>query len=293
MRNLWEGEPNAALATAATLLRPLMGAQLLNESRFTGAKERAAQLLVTYIGAQEVWDRTRHASCRTAILTSLSDAMSAAAAEPDGCCLIAILLRLATRLSAPEIAPALCSILMELHRGLWSKRPAWELFELRAALSRALAAIEPASLTPLWEGLLDADPVRRSAMLDGVHLLRAEHAAPHLVYLLETSHDHAIRSLVVDLLEEMADPMPLDSLRRLRQETAKDDWTLSRHIARAVRVIEGQNPGTANSVLLRPTAADNHSLLHLIRPVDRDDMLLLRGPWVEDLDEPEHESDDD
>ena len=63
------------------------------------------------------------------------------------------------------------------------------------------------------------------------------------------------------------EPSAIPSLTRLHRETATTDWTLSRQIARAIRVIEKQNAGGNHRTLLRPAITPPVQDTYLMRPV--------------------------
>lgn len=180
---------------------------------------------------------------------------------------LAVALRAVRALRAGMLTPEVCAALFDFHRGWWAPyltKP--QLWILRASLAQTLAVLPTDTMQPFWDGLQSRNPMMQRAMTLGLEFLRTAHAVPHLLYGLEYTHIHATRAAIVDCLEEIADPHTLSTLARLRRETAGSDWTLSRQIARTMRVIEQQNPGAHVRTLLRPsdTPPDYDSLL--LRP---------------------------
>lgn len=178
-----------------------------------------------------------------------------------------VALRPVRQLHAGALTREICDILYDYHRGIWqpdlSKAQMWI---IRNALARTIAALPPNEMDAFWENLQSADVGIRHAMLQGLEFLRSAHAVPHLLRGLERSGDHATRAAIVDCLEEIADPRAIAMLTRLRQETAHGDWTLSRHIARVIRVIEQQNRGRSHRTLLRPAQTPPQEADSLLRP---------------------------
>ena len=68
--------------------------------------------------------------------------------------------------------------------------------------------------------------------------------------------------------KRLATPTRSARLARLRRETAGSDWTLSRQIARTIRVIEQQNPGAHVRTLLRASDTPPDYDLLLLRPAE-------------------------
>jgi hypothetical protein len=170
-------------------------------------------------------------------------------------------------LHAGALTPEICAALYDYNRGIWwpyLSRP--QMWEIRTALARTIAALPPNEMDAFWENLHSPDAARRHAMQEGLKFLRSAHAVPHLLRGLERSGDHATRAAIVDCLEEIADPRAIAMLTRLRQETAHGDWTLSRHIARVIRVIEQQNRGQSHRTLLRPAQSPPQEADSLLRP---------------------------
>jgi hypothetical protein len=190
--------------------------------------------------------------------------------QPDGPFVeeyLAVALRPVRRLRAGDLTEEVCAALYDYQRGLWTPhltKP--QLYTIRVALAKTIAALPPDHMGAFWDRLSSSDPTLRKAMLLGLEFLRSAHAIPHLLRGLETSRDHAVRAAIVDCLEAIADPRALSTLTRLRRETAQDDWTLSRHIARVIRVIEQQNRGQNHRTLLRPTETPPDEEQSLLRP---------------------------
>ncbi len=205
---------------------------------------------------------------------------------------IAAALRAVSRLRLGTVADSVCGILYALHRGHWAPYLSTpRIWTLRMALAGALCALPPESLQTFWRDFESPDPMLQNAMRLGLEFLRAGHAVPHLLAGLESSREHTTRARIVDCLEQIAEPSAIPTLVRLRQATAKSDWTLSRHIARCIRVIEQQNkeeherlllrPSEAAAGLLRPATRDSgprgrKEELDLLRPASSED--FLRGP---------------
>ncbi len=165
---------------------------------------------------------------------------------------LAVALRAVRVLRAGMLTPEVCAAIYDFHRGLWSPyltKP--QIYILRTALSETLAGLPPDTMQSFWDGLESRNQTMQRAMLLGLTLLREAHAVPHMLIGLEQTCTHAARTAIVEALEEIGDPHALGALARLRRETAGYDWTLSRQIARTIRVIEQQNPGAHVRVLLR------------------------------------------
>lgn len=182
---------------------------------------------------------------------------------------LAVAMRAVRALHAGMLTPEVCAALYDFHRGLWTphlSKP--QLWILRTALAQTLAALPPDTLGPFWDGLQSTDSMMQRAMTQGLDFLRAAHAVPHLLVGLEQTREHVTRVAIVECLEQIGDPHALPVLARVRRETAASDWTLSRLIARTIRVIEQQNPGAQVRILLRPSNT----------PPDYDDLLLRPAP---------------
>lgn len=202
---------------------------------------------------------------------------------------LAVALRAVRVLGAGMLTPEVCAAIYDFHRGLWSPyltKP--QLWILRTALSETLAGLPPDTMQSFWDGLESRNQTMQRAMMLGLTLLREAHAVPHMLIGLEQTCTHAARTAIVEALEEIGDPHALGALARLRRETAGYDWTLSRQIARTIRVIEQQNPGAHVRTLLRPSDTPPDFDLLLLRPAsytpadsqnpsDRDALLRPRG----------------
>lgn len=179
---------------------------------------------------------------------------------------LAMALRPIRRLSLGMLSGEVCEALYDYRRGVWSPylSPP-QLLTIEKVLALTVAALPPDEMTVFWQGLKSEDGMRRSAMLLGLRYLRSAHSVPHLLHGLEHLADHAARAAIVDCLEQIGEASALDTMARLRRETAETDWTLSRHIARAIRVIEQQNQGRLHQTLLRPASAPREAE-RLLRP---------------------------
>jgi hypothetical protein len=127
-----------------------------------------------------------------------------------------------------------------------------------------------------WERLTSEDRNMRQAMRQGLEYLRSEHALPHLLRGLEILSDHEIRSAIVDCLEQIGDARAIPLMTRLQRETAYTDWTLSRHIARVLRVIEIRNRSNPHRFLLRPSSIQNDPN-SLLRPAADTEAVVRRN----------------
>lgn len=180
---------------------------------------------------------------------------------------VAVTLRPVRRLRAGALTEEVCAALIDFHRGVWTPhltKP--QLHILQVALAKTIADLPPDEMTEFWERLHSEDASIRRAMLLGLEFLRSAHAVPHLLHGLNTCPDHATRSAILNCLEEVADPRAIAPLTELRRETALSDWTLSRHIARVLRVIEQQNRGLSHRTLLRPSQTPSNEETSLLRP---------------------------
>ncbi len=191
------------------------------------------------------------------------------------------MLRPVRRLSAGELTEEICAGLYDYHRGVWEGRLSrYELYCVRAGLAQTLADLPPDDLGFFWKTLREGDPMHRHAMLHGFAFFRSSHAVPHLLEGFARSPEHAIRAAIVDCLEQIGVPEALPTLIELKRETAYTDWTLSRHIARAIRVIEMHNRDHLHRQLLRPTSTppeDRRGLLHPASETDVDAAEMLRS----------------
>lgn len=274
LRTLWSPSLSAALVAAGELFTPDD-----MESGTDGPPADAPDRVASHVSA-EFWrlltSRQKHLpdtplaryQCVVATVWRLLRAMRQSPSAPFVEEHLAVALRAVRALRAGMLAPEVCAALYDFHRGWWGAyltKP--QLWILRTALARTLAALPPDTLGPFWDGLQSRDPMMQRAMSLGLEFLRSAHAVPHLLHGLQHTRDHATRAAIVEALEQIADPHALSALARLRRETAGSDWTLSRQIARTIRVIEQQNPGAHVRILLRPsdTPPDYDSLL--LRPV--------------------------
>jgi hypothetical protein len=197
------------------------------------------------------------------ILHSVREAPTAPFVED----LLSVALRPVRKLQAGVLTPEICAALYDFDRGLWTPhltKP--QLFTIEMALAETIAALPPDEMEDFWENLQSPKPGLRQAMRLGLTFLRSAHAVPHLLRGLQALTDHETRAAIVDCLEEISDPRALEVLHRLRRETAQSDWTLSRHLARAIRVIERQNRGNQHRTLLRPTQPPANPEETLLRP---------------------------
>ena len=273
LRALWSPSLSVALAAAGELFTPDDP-----ESGTDGQPDEAPDRVASHVSA-EFWrlltSRQKHLpdtplaryQCVVATVWRLLRAMRQSPSAPFVEEHLAVALRAVRALKAGMLAPEVCAALYDFHRGWWGAyltKP--QLWTLRTALAQTLAALPPDTLGPFWDGLQSRNPMMQRAMSLGLEFLRSAHAVPHLLHGLEQARDHATRAAIVEALEQVADPHALSALARLRRETAGSDWTLSRQIARTIRVIEQQNPGAHVRVLLRPsdTPPDYDSLL--LRP---------------------------
>jgi len=189
-------------------------------------------------------------------------------ATPELPAKLAVALRPVRKLRPGILTAEVCAALYYYHRGVWTPyltKP--ELWIIRTALAKTIAALPPDEMDAFWENLQSSDTLIRDAMRLGLTFLRSAHAVPHLLRGLERIPDNATRAAIVDCLEEIADPRALAPLIRLRQETAQYDWPLSRQIARAIRIIEQQNRDNGHRTLLRPSATPADDEEALLRPV--------------------------
>jgi hypothetical protein len=178
-----------------------------------------------------------------------------------------VALRPIRRLQIGALTLEVCAALWDYHRGIWTvhlTKP--QMWKLRNSLARTIAALPPDRMGAFWTNLQSDNPMVRDAMRLGLEFLRSAHAVPHLLQGLEQIQDHATRAAIVDRLEQIADPRAIAALTRLRRETAQTDWTLSRQIARALRVIEQQNRGQSHRLLLRPSTTPPEGDRTLMRP---------------------------
>ena len=187
---------------------------------------------------------------------------------------LAVAFRAVRALHAGMLTPEICAALYDFHRGWWApylSKP--QLWILRTALGRTLAALPVETMQPFWDGLQSRDPMMQRAMNLGLEMLREAHSLPHLLHGLEATQQHSTRTAIVNSLEQIGDPHSLGVLTRVRRETATSDWTLSRQIARTIRIIEQQNRGAQVRTLLRPSDTPPDYDSQLLRPAENADSL--------------------
>ncbi len=181
--------------------------------------------------------------------------------------LLAVAFRPIRRLKAGALTAEVCDALFDYHRGVWTPhltKP--QLLRIQNALAKTLNSLPPDEMGAFWDALHSNEPMRRHAMLLGVELLRNAHAVPHLLRGLEQCPHHDSRCVLVNALEQISDPHALETMIRLRRETAHTDWPLSRQLARAIQVIEQQNRNQHHRTLLRPSLAASDEPEALLRP---------------------------
>ncbi len=283
---LWDDDPGVARLAASTLYAPRdKNDQLRTETEAALIEEFLRRLYGLTpsqpIPATERIDAVSRAA-RTLIKTLQIDPRIPFLEERA-----AFVLRPIGKLTGWWQADVVCELLYDLYRGIWAphltKPQGWS---LRDSIARALCTLRSEILTPLWNGLESDDALRRGAMLLGIEFLNEAHAIPSLLYGLGYSRNHVVRSRVVNYLEQIGDASSLPRLAQIRRETAYSDWTLSRQIARAMRVIERSSQDSAHRILLRPALAPTEAEYMLLRPaaesVDRPDMLLRPAIPVHD-----------
>ncbi len=198
-----------------------------------------------------------------------------------------IALRPVRRFQAGVLTAEICAA---LHDFLWDSRVAKlnkpDRYRLEDALAMTLAALPPGELIPYWQNLTSDNPQLRQSMRYGLKFFRSAHAVPHLLTTLENVPDHDIRAQIVDILEQIGEPSAIPVLMRLKKQTALTDWPLSRHIGRAIKVIERQDKNHHYGTLLRPSEAPPAIEKELLRPAgsanldaerDRADLLRPNG----------------
>ena len=151
------------------------------------------------------------------------------------------------------------------------------------ALAITLAALPPDEMKDYWKNLQSGNPRIRQSMRLGLKFFRSAHAVPHLLATLEHVEDHDIRAEIVDILEQIGEPSALPVLMRLKKQTAQTDWPLSRHIGRAIKIIERHDRNLNYTNLLRSSGAPPANPDELLRPAsaaqfdaERDKGELLR-----------------
>lgn len=179
---------------------------------------------------------------------------------------LAVALRPVRRLHAGIMSAEVCTALYDFHRGWWANLTKPQRYIIQVALAKTLAALPPDELGVFWQNLQSSETMMRQAMLLGLEYMRSEHAVPHLLYGLQTSPDHTTRAAIVDCLEQIGDPRAIAPLMQMRRDTALSDWTLSRHIARVLRVIEMHNRDGQHQTLLRPSTTPPEPGSSLLRP---------------------------
>ena len=70
----------------------------------------------------------------------------------------------------------------------------------------------------------------------------------------------------MDILEQIGEPSALPALMRLKKQTAQTDWPLSRHIGRAIKIIERHDRNLNYTNLLRSSEAPPVNPAELLRP---------------------------
>jgi hypothetical protein len=194
----------------------------------------------------------------------------------------AVALRPIRRLQLGSLTEEVCAGLIDYQRGQWHPYlTRSQLHVIESALARTVAALPPDDMEPFWTNLLSENSITRNAMLLGLRHISAAHAVPPLLHGLEEITDHTTRTAIVDHLEKIAEPSAIPTLARLRRETASTDWTLSRQIGRAIRVIEKQNADVEQRVLLRPIAPpldQDHTLLRPMTTAHSNDPADLLHP---------------
>ena len=231
-----------------------------------------ANLLSETLSAQNLSEPNDYFSAMGAVLQQVRNTPVQAFDSAE----LAVALRPIRVLRLGDLAEEVCETLYDFHRGRWAaklSRPGS--YTIQTALAVTLSALPPQSLPPYWNRLQFGDPMMRRAMSLGLEFFRANHAASSLLFGLTYCTDHSIQAAIVDCLEQVGDPLCLPTLHRLRRETATTDWTLSRHLSRAIAIIERQNAGQQARTLLRPTSALPEDTDSLLRPVSEE----MRREW--------------
>jgi hypothetical protein len=265
LQDLWGQSLSAALEAAHIFYAPETG-----EIRLPQVEEELTatfwRLLTSHCPQRPTSDaETYQAILRVVwkVLRSIRETPTAPFVED----MLSVALRPVRKLQAGVLTPEVCAALYDFDRGVWTPhltKP--QMWTIQLALAETIAALPPDEMEAFWENLQSPNPGMRQAMQLGLTFLRSAHAVPHLLRGLEAITDHDTRAAIVDCLEEIADPRALEVLHRLRRETAQSDWTLSRHLARAIRVIERQNRGNQHRTLLRPTEPPANPEETLLRP---------------------------
>jgi hypothetical protein len=266
-KQLWSQKLSEALAAAETLYAPAHDGNLARPETQEKVELHFWRILMKFM---PVMPETPEARYRAVVFT-IARILRAVRATPTDMFAeeyLAVALRPVRRLSLGALTDEVCAALIDYHRGQWNPHlTRSQLYIIEVALAKTVAALPPDNMEPFWEHLLSADPVARGAMLLGLRHLSEAHAVRQLLHGLEELSDHATRAAIVDHLEKMAEPSAIPTLIRLRRETANTDWTLSRQIARAIRVIERQNDSGQHRVLLRPATAPPDEDRSLLRPM--------------------------
>ena len=264
---LWSERLSLALETAGALYTPDDDARLAHQETEEKVILHFWRLLIKAAPRLPELPEARYrivVQTIQRILTIVRQTPTDVAAEE----FLAVALRPIRKLALGGLTDDVCAALIDYRRGHWTpylNRP--QLHVIETALARTVAALPPDDMEPFWENMHSSDPMARSAMLLGLRFISTAHAVPHLLHGLERSHDHALRAAIVDHLEEIAEPSAIPTLTRLHRETATTDWSLSRQIARAIRVIEKQNAGGNHRTLLRPAITPAMTDNLLLRPV--------------------------
>ena len=202
----------------------------------------------------------------------------------DAAALLIVSLRLIRRASEHQTTTLISQALMDYAAGLWlPHRTKPELFQIENALRKTLLAAAPQRLTVFWYEAGGRAPHAKRMMQIGLSAMREAHSVPHLLHALETVYDHDVKSEIVDILEQIGEPSAIPVLMRLKKQMALTDWPLSRHIGRAIKVIELHNRNHHYTNLLRSSDAPPVREEELLRPAgiaqfdaERDRAELLR-----------------
>ena len=313
LRQLWDESLTASVDAAAALYQsdngdPIQNETLLNEivlqfrrDLLTGTPrlpETEGMIYIAIVGA--VWRTLRQA--RERLMRSPFDQENATGFRKDfsseemlswwknietdkvtAAESLLLALRPVRRLEAGVMTAEICVILRDFHQKhalLQLKKP--ERYYIENALALTLAAQPPDQLYAFWKYLQSDNPQIRQSMRFGLKFFRSAHAVPHLLTTLENVQDHDIRAEIVDILEQIGEPSALPVLARLKKETALTDWPLSRHIGRAIKIIERQDKNRPYGTLLRSSEAPPAIERQLLRPAraaqldaerDRDELL--------------------
>ncbi|HLK57347.1 MAG TPA: hypothetical protein VKU00_12330 [Chthonomonadaceae bacterium] len=266
LTSLWDTSLTAALAAAEALYAP----DDAHEEDLPLVQEEVAanfwRLLMSRYKARPETASLRYGQVLSAVWRMLR-AIRTSSTIPFMEDYLAVGLRPIRQLQAGLLTSEVCAILYAYHRGVWTPhltKP--QLFQIQEALAKTLNALPPDAMGAFWANLLSDEPLRRGAMLLGVEWLRNAHAVPHLLRGLEQCPHHDTRTVIVNALEQIADPRALQTLMRVRREMASTDWPLSRQISRAIRVIEQQNRNQHHRTLLRPSLTTSEEPASLLRP---------------------------